>query len=83
MMTQVITCKFCGATISHHWQVQLHARCKPPVVERAARAIPAPPGQEGATSMTWCRSCNTYHLKAHPPIGRHVKRALTKMLREW
>jgi hypothetical protein len=76
-----VTCLVCGGRIHYHWQlILLHATCKPPVVERAAQAMGAPPGQEGA-ALTWCRDCNMYHLNPHPPIGRHVKRAVTKLLR--
>lgn len=47
LMTQTIACKFCGAMIRHHWQLQDHATCRPPVLEQTVRAIVAPRGEEG------------------------------------
>jgi hypothetical protein len=83
-MTQTITCQFGHGTIGPHWQLQMHATCTPPILERAVRALSATPGQQdGGASLTWCRDCHTYHLKPHSPIGRHVKRAVTTMLRQW
>jgi hypothetical protein len=76
-----VTCMFCGGRIRHHFElIFLHARCKPLVVERAVRAMASPPGQEGAASMRWCKGCQQYHLDPHPQLGRHVRRAVTKML---
>jgi hypothetical protein len=85
MIRTEVTCRiFCGGRIRHHWQlILLHATCKPPLIERAVRAIVAPPGEEGAPSLTWCRECNAYHMGLRAHFGRHAKRALTKLLREW
>jgi hypothetical protein len=79
-----VVCMFCGGTIRYHWQLLfLHARCKPPIVERAVRAMPSPPGQQGASSLTWCDACGAHHWGGRAHFGRQAKRALTKLLREW
>jgi hypothetical protein len=79
-----VTCLFCGGRIYHHWQlIFLHVRCKPPTIERVAQAMPAPPGQQGASSLTWCDACGAYHWGERAHFGRHMRRALTKKFREW
>jgi hypothetical protein len=83
-MTQTIQCSTCHGTIGSHWQVQLHASCRALILEQAVRAMVAPPGEEGKASLTWCKGCQEYHMGPHTPqLGRRVRRAVTKMLREW
>jgi hypothetical protein len=78
-----VVCLHCRGRIRWHWELMfLHARCKSPLVEQVVKAIPAPPGQEGAASMRWCKGCQQYHLGPHPQLGRHLRRAVAKMLRE-
>jgi hypothetical protein len=70
-----VKCLWCQGVIKYHWQlVFLHRSCRPPVVERAARAMPAPAGQEGTASMRWCERCQQYHIGPHTPqLGRHLR----------
>ena len=80
-----VTCLFCGGRIRHHFElIFLHARCKPPIIERTVRGIAAPVSEEGATAMRWCERCQQYHIGPHTPqLGRHLRRALTRISRDW
>jgi hypothetical protein len=84
MLQQTTECPTCRGTIGPHWQMFDHATCRPPLLEQVVRAIPAPPGEEGAASMRWCKGCQQYHLGPHTPqLGRHLRRALTRISRDW
>jgi len=84
MLQQTIQCSTCRGTIGPHWQMFRHATCKPPILERAARAMVAPPAQDGGSSLTWCKGCQEYHMGPHTPkLGRHTKRAVGKLMRKW
>jgi hypothetical protein len=72
-----------STTKSDGMWIFLHVRCKPPTIERVAQAMPAPPGQQGASSLTWCDACGAYHWGERAHFGRHMRRALTKKFREW
>jgi hypothetical protein len=83
MTRTTVTCMFCHGEIRYHWQlVFLHAKCKPPLIERAARAIVAPPAPASDAALRWCKGCQQYHMGPHSQkLGRHLRRAMEKLSR--
>lgn len=78
LMTQTIACRVCRGIISHHWQLQDHAACTPPL-----EAVAAIVASSSHKRLTWCDGCQEYHLDPHVHLSRHLKRLVTRKLREW